>query len=458
MNCTRRGFTSIELLVVVAVMAVAAAIILPAVAKARDNARMTQCLNNQRQIALAILVKAQDNNDTFPSADTVWGDINMPPKTLICPNADGPGTNSYGYSAGLAGKPMGRVEFTAQTPLLADCVEGAGNLLFLPTDIARRHTDRAVVVFVDGHTEPVKASIILGGYDLFADINQWGSMPAHTGAWTFTDPAERLFRANIKFVDGFYTPWPADSNDLFFGYSNCHYSWEDWGSHPFLVYLPRDEYHKPALHIFIHDTTAHHTLVAERELTKTTDMPTSLPVRGWVMGFEYGAHLAQYGVGQPNAPWCSNWINQYAYVDVLDDQDNLICRLEMKDESPLINDESLTFQGESFVDDWRGGDFNGEEFYLSTYNIPQNINNQEVVWWGLNMQHNYMQIVGWNGRISLYTIDPLEHGRLRYSVISKPVANWNRPARLKIWIDGQEPRGVSETPEMGISELTYFWF
>ncbi len=61
------GFTLIELLVVVAIIAVLVAVLLPALGRARENARQTVCASNLHQIGLTSWSYQQDFNGTFPS-------------------------------------------------------------------------------------------------------------------------------------------------------------------------------------------------------------------------------------------------------------------------------------------------------------------------------------------------------------------------------------------------------
>ncbi|OPZ86554.1 MAG: Fimbrial protein precursor [bacterium ADurb.Bin429] len=124
----RKGFTLIELLVVIAIIAILAAILFPVFARAREKARQNTCLNNQRQIVLAVSMYVQDNNEKFfPDTGTqAWSvklvDYNGP-SIYDCPTLTGNGSNiapEYGFNSNLFGKSMGKVASPSQAVMVID--------------------------------------------------------------------------------------------------------------------------------------------------------------------------------------------------------------------------------------------------------------------------------------------------------------------------------------------------
>jgi prepilin-type N-terminal cleavage/methylation domain-containing protein/prepilin-type processing-associated H-X9-DG protein len=155
------GFTLIELLVVIAIIAILAAILFPVFAKAREKARQTTCLNNQKQIVTATLMYAQDHDESLPDADGIWGALGIDKGVLKCPTASRL-SNAYVFNYKWSAAALGGLDPAdtsllygdgahAATAAIVGCGATCDNVAYNPVDFATRHDKKVILAYADGH-------------------------------------------------------------------------------------------------------------------------------------------------------------------------------------------------------------------------------------------------------------------------------------------------------------------
>lgn len=176
-----QGFTLIEVMVVVIIVLLLVAILIPVIGKVKEQARQSTCLSNQRQIVSAILIYTQDNDETLPSADQVWGQVHLGRQVLSCPTK-GDGLNDYVYSLKVSGEKLSTFPQTGDIAVTADGVhnpiasEPLPNIGYQDADAEKRHDGQLIACYLDGHAALTK-SVSLNALDLYNWITGVGVTP-----------------------------------------------------------------------------------------------------------------------------------------------------------------------------------------------------------------------------------------------------------------------------------------
>ncbi|MFO0953393.1 MAG: DUF1559 domain-containing protein [Isosphaeraceae bacterium] len=188
----RRGFTLIELLVVIAIIAVLIALLLPAVQSAREAARRAQCVNNLKQIGLA-MHNYHDIAGSFPPASLVnrltaptaggWGGAWWPWAAFILPQMEqGPLYNAINFSVGTAGTSINGSNFAPANTTIGLTIVSS---YLCPSDDSNKiFTDRRWTT-ISNLTGPVNAAatnyVVSVGDPRTGNpaFDQWSSAPSN---------------------------------------------------------------------------------------------------------------------------------------------------------------------------------------------------------------------------------------------------------------------------------------
>lgn len=178
----RRAFTLVELLVVIAVIAILAALLLPALAGAKERARQTFCASNLRQIALAVMMFADDHEHTYP---------HQPEDGLPAKIMGGHGTNYYDLLMPFVGR--------AQLWLCPSTYDSPGSLMSY-------HMNGFLVTSNGLKTSAVKdpsRTLLIGESGQGTRWNEAYLRPDHDGDYLYDRPQLQHRRGgNATFADG----------------------------------------------------------------------------------------------------------------------------------------------------------------------------------------------------------------------------------------------------------------
>jgi len=144
------------LLVVIAIIAVLAGILFPVFGKAREKGRQASCISNQRQLAQAVMMYAQDHNEQLPDRGWLTNTDSAGADALRCPNAPKSGTVNYTLHIMVTGKALGEIGYEPTSMwLTADGKEEVGGAY---GDVVYRHNGKAIASYLDGHAGLLKTA------------------------------------------------------------------------------------------------------------------------------------------------------------------------------------------------------------------------------------------------------------------------------------------------------------
>lgn len=123
----------------------------------RARQHLVGCMNNQRQIAIALNMYAHDHRDTYPADATVWADLQLPHAVGICPSAPEYSTG-YGYNTAMSRRDISAISNPASAVLSADTIAGSPLSSLTNIDSMRHGEEGFVVGYVDGHASYLRST------------------------------------------------------------------------------------------------------------------------------------------------------------------------------------------------------------------------------------------------------------------------------------------------------------
>jgi prepilin-type processing-associated H-X9-DG protein len=139
-----------------------AAMLLPALARAKAKAQSINCVNNVKQLSLGVMMYATDHGDVFPLTNR-WCDAIGPyvgsGKPFVCPAGTAGSRSHYAFNQKLGGLSTSKIANPAQTVMIFEA-DGGWNASGGRELMVRhpRHVTLVVVGFADGHVEQLSKS------------------------------------------------------------------------------------------------------------------------------------------------------------------------------------------------------------------------------------------------------------------------------------------------------------